>query len=86
MEEEYFEFAMVISVTPECEADWERALRSAKTPDGMKMTVRNSALALFTVSAEHEFLAVEKAEQFLESVAKLAGVRCALNAQPSHEV
>ena len=86
MEEEFYEFAMVISVAAECEGDWDRALRGAKTPAGMQITVRHSALALFTVSAEHEFLAVEKAEHFLESVAKLAGVHCALNAQPSHEV
>ncbi len=86
MENEIFEFAMVISVAPECDAEWERALRSAKTPAGMTMTVRNPELAMFTVAAAQEFLAIDKAMHFLEATAKTAGVRCALNAQPSHEV
>lgn len=86
MDEEVFEFAMVISVAPECNTEWARALKAAKAPAGMSMTVRNPALALFTVSAMQEFIAIEKAMHFLESVAKSAGVRCALNAQPSHEV
>lgn len=86
MDEEIFEFAMVISVAPECDNEWARALKSAKVPAGMTMSVRTPALALFTVSAVQEFLAIEKAMQFLETVAKNAGVRCALNAQPSHEV
>ncbi|MBC8134983.1 MAG: hypothetical protein H8F28_03745 [Fibrella sp.] len=86
MDEEIFEFAMVISVAPECDEEWARALRSAKAPSGMTMTVRTPALAMFTVSAVQEFIAIEKAMNFLESIAKSAGVRCALNAQPSHEV
>ena len=86
MDEEYYDFAMVISVASECLSDWERALRSAQTPSGMTMAVRNASLALFTVAAMQEYLAIEKAQQFLESVAKHAGVRCALNAQPSGEV
>lgn len=86
MDEEIFEFAMVISVAPECDNEWARALRSAKTPAGMTMAVRNPALAIFTVSAVQEFLAIDQAMTFLNEVAKSAGVRCALNAQPSHEV
>lgn len=86
MDEEIFEFAMVISVAPECDKEWERAIRSARTPAGMTMAVRNPELAIFTVSAVQEFLAIDKAMNFLEGVAKSAGVRCALNAQPSHEV
>lgn len=86
MDEEIFEFAMVISVAPECDGEWARALNAAKASPGMTMAVRSSALAIFTVSALQEFLAVEKAMHFLESIAKSAGVRCALNAQPSHEV
>ena len=86
MEEDIFDFAMVISVAPECESDWNRALRAAKVAPGMTMFVRSSSLAMFVVKAEQEYLAIEKAQAFLEAVAKHAGVRCALNAQPSGEV
>ncbi len=86
MDEEIFEFAMVISVAPGCSEEWARALRGATAPRGIGMTIRTPSLAFFTVPAAQEFLAVEKAEQFLEAVAKAAGIRCALNAQPSGEV
>ena len=86
MEEDIFEFAMVISVARESEAAWERALRSAKPEPGIKMTIRTGSLVLFIISSVQEFLAIEKAEQYLEQIARSAGVRVALNPQPSHEV
>ncbi|MBC8140150.1 MAG: hypothetical protein H7Y38_01775 [Armatimonadetes bacterium] len=86
MDNELYDFAMVISVSRDCESEWERALRGAKTPAGMTMHVRTPALAMFTVFAEQEFLAIEMAQQFLLGIAKHAGVHCALNAQPAGEV
>ncbi len=77
---------MVISVPRDCEADWERALRGAKAPAGMTVYVRSASLAMFTVFADQEFLAIEMAQQFLQGIAKHAGVHCALNAQPAGEV
>lgn len=86
MDNEFYDFAMVISVSRDCESEWERALRGAKVPAGMTMNVRTPALAIFAVYAEQEFLAIEKAQLFLQAVAKHAGVHCALNAQPAGEV
>jgi len=86
MDEEIFEFAMVISVAPESERAWERALHVAPHVPGISMTVRSPGLVFFTVHADQEFLAIERAEKNLEQIGRQAGVRCVLNPQPSNEV
>jgi len=86
MDEAIFEFAMVISVAPQSEAAWERALYNARHEPGITMTVRSPSLVFFIVSAEQEYLAIERAEKYLEQIGRAAGVRCVLNPQPSSEV
>ena len=83
-----FDFAMVLDVQPpQADKQFERAVRMARPLPGMRVTVRSECLLLFTVEAEMEFLAIEKAEQWLQSIAKAnPPIKVNTNPQPSHEV
>ena len=88
MDLEWHSFAMVLSIPHGRESDWESLLRTASPPTGIQCTRRSATLLLFCVEAEMEFLAIEKAETWLHSLAARATppFPIGLNPQPTHEI
>ena len=86
---EYHDFAMLISVDPQHRLrDWETVLRSATPPPGMSVCIRTPQLLYFAIRAEHEFVAIEKAEMWLSKLKSCLREPFTLrfNAQPSEEI
>ena len=85
----YHDFAMLVQVEPESRLrDWEMALRAASPEPGMSVTIRKPTLIFFAVAAENEFLAIERAERWLNRLTRCLLPPCSLafNAQPSEEI
>lgn len=84
-----FAFAMVLDVNPpERAAAFAQTVRGARPEKDLTVDVRTPALYLFTVSAPMEFLAIDRAQAWLHTLAAAAKppVTLVLNAQPEHEV
>lgn len=80
------EFAMVLTVTPlSKEAEFERLVRAARAEPGMSVTVCGKSVIQFCISDAQEFLAIDRAHQWLEEIGKRAGITVKTNAQPSNE-
>ena len=66
---EWHQFAMVLSIPHGRERDWEWLLHNTPPPVEVIFEQRSPTVLLFTVEAEMEFLAIEKAESWLHSLA-----------------
>jgi hypothetical protein len=86
---DYHDFAMLLRVEPANRlSEWEQALLTAAVPEEMSITVRKPTLVMFGVKADIEFMAIDKAMEWLNSVAAEMEppITLRFNAQPSHEV
>ena len=85
---EWHQFAMVLRIPEGREADWSRLLSRAVSPSNLRCTPRTPTLLIFEVEAEMEFLAIEKAEQWLNylTTQALPPFKLGTNAQPAHEI
>ncbi len=85
---EWHSFALMVRVPQGRETEWERLLRRSPVPPGIRCTWNDSTRLLLAVEADMEFLAIEKGETWLESIASLASppFRVGTNAQPAHEI
>lgn len=82
-------FALCLDVTPPArEAEWGQILRKARPTPGMQVSIRTPTTVLFTIEAEMEFMAIDQAMRWVQSVADAAKppVGLVMNAQPAHEV
>jgi hypothetical protein len=87
--EEYHDFALLISVSPENRIEeWGRLLERAAPDNNMSVSIRKPTLVLFAVKAEVEFQAIERAEDWLKGIANemRPEVTLAFNAQPTDEM
>ncbi|GAB4468397.1 MAG: hypothetical protein OHK0029_40760 [Armatimonadaceae bacterium] len=85
----YHDFAMLIKVTPEDRLDaWEAALQAAEPEPDMSVNIRKATLVMFAIKADVEFLALDRATEWLNGIAATLDppVTLAFNAQPSEEV
>ncbi len=77
---------MVLTITPPSkEAEFERLVRGARAEPGMTATVCGKSVIQFCVTADQEFMAIDRAEQWLDAIAKRANITVATNPQPSSE-
>ena len=85
---EWHQFALVITIPAGREAEWDALLERTVAPIGMRCEKRHAALLILEVEAEVEFLAIEKADLWLQTVAERAHppFRVRTNAQPANEV
>lgn len=85
---EWHQFALTLRIPSGREAEWERLLSSTPSPAGIRCTRRSQTVLLISVEAEMEFLAIERADQWLQSVAAKGtpAFRVGTNAQPAHEI
>ena len=85
---EWHSFALLLTVPQGREAEWERLLRRTPVPSGMRCAFNDCTRLLVTVEAEMEFLAIEQAEQWVQSLAARALPPFSLgtNAQPENEI
>lgn len=85
---EWHQFAMTLRLPAGREAEWDRLLARTMAPHGIRCSRRSSTLLIFEVEAEMEFLAIERAESWLQEIAQQARPSLTLgtNAQPAHEI
>lgn len=85
---EWHQFALVLSFPSEREAEWDALLEAAVVPDGIFCNKQHAALLLLEVEAEMEFLAIDRASQWLQELATKADppLCIACNAQPAKEI
>jgi hypothetical protein len=70
--QDYHDFAMLIQVSPGRDGEWHQLLKTAKPEEGVCVEVRSPNLVIFACSADTEMDAIERAEQWLSSLAKKA--------------
>ena len=83
------EFAIVLGAAPEARREeWAPWVRAARPEPGMRMTVRTPSLLVFLVEVDAEFLAIGRADAWLQSLAAAARPPFTIrtNTQPAHEV
>ena len=79
---------MVLRIPEGRETDWDRLLSRAVSPPHLRCSRRTPTLLIFEVEAEMEFLAIEKAEHWLNylTAQALPPFTLGTNAQPAHEI
>ena len=77
---------MVLTITPAArEAEFEKLVRAARAEPGMTVEVCGRSVLRFCVTDDQEFLAIDRAQRWLEGIGKRANITVATNAQPSSE-
>lgn len=87
--EDYHDFALLISVQPENRLEeWGRLLQETVPGNNMSVTIHKPTLVLFAVKAEVEFVAIERAQDWLNGIANQMDpmVTLSFNAQPTDEM
>lgn len=85
---EWHQFAFVLTVPAGRESEWDSLLDSAVAPEGILCSKQHATLLMLEVEAEMEFLAIERADLWLQALAQQADppFRVGTNAQPAHHI
>lgn len=87
-EMQWHHFAFVLTIPAGREEEWETLLSAAIPPKSILCSKQHASLLLMEVEAEVEFLAIDLADQWLQTLAQQADppFRVGTNAQPAHEI
>lgn len=82
------QFFLVLGIPTERQTDWERVLRRAYPPTGVRAEVRNPLRILCAVEETVEFIAIARVEKWLRYLADSAmpPIPLNINAQPCGEL
>ena len=85
---EWHQFALVLTVPSDRKGEWDSLLDRAVAPNGIRFEKRHATLLILEVQAQMEFMAIERATQWLQTLSEQASppFHIETNAQPAHEI